>query len=741
MFATKMASVAASARAARAVAGQAVMTQSMFTLIDNRHLPPEEFIALTENIEAVMKRTPGLTPTDITRWQTLQRLLIKEAGAITLTQEYAFSTFDNGFDSDFAYHQSQGKNMPQARVSMYMKQAEHMLVQKTIHPDQYTKFAEKVKKTGDATVKAKMQIKTDALKLLNTTLYSNRSAVAQGLMGRRQSGAKNPVNDFSYDLKPTLSSLLDSVLLDPNLKNAEDAYNRVIDLIDRGSHKMELHVINVDKKEARNYFLREHLRNDSENPMSFPNLSPRQKLVDISMATKMHRIERAQEELGKLEQITNKGARLKRETQLKRIITPDLFNYVKLKADVDAEIADLIAKGGQGGPEVKASGEPPSNGTAGGASAIKTDAQGTRTVDTSVPYDPDADVPESEIALIKAARVNPPVSPGETLAVPPPSISPTVHQPEAVVQAFESAFPEEPGPASERRDAFDMLDEQLQALKADEVPEAPSAGFSPAPAVPKTRYNRNAFSGETAARTGSLAVPKAKSLAKKQPPSRTSAKGKATRVSPLAEPDPGSVAAYNKNLEALRVKSSKKAEAGFDKTVGSVREAVKRVYNKVKKAKPVKGKVRTASKSTFLRHDDLFAHLDKRKFPTHHMATITNILEKQEAAKGQASFDKTIGNMTIDGVPKAVRLSDWIRSSDPDLIARLEVSGGVPRLEFLKIMKAEFSKKDVYSDERLLTMVRELSEAIKILGDEEDLIGVLDVLTAELISRNIKVLN
>ena len=74
----------------------------------------------------------------------------------------------------------------------------------------------------------------------------------------------------------------------------------------------------------------------------------------------------------------------------------------------------------------------------------------------------------------------------------------------------------------------------------------------------------------------------------------------------------------------------------------------------MKKAKPVKGKVRTASKSTFLRHDDLFAHLDKRKFPTHHMATIANILEKQEAAKGQAVFDKTIGNITIDGVPKYI---------------------------------------------------------------------------------------
>jgi hypothetical protein len=286
-----------------------------------------------------------------------------------------------------------------------------------------------------------------------------------------------------------------------------------------------------------------------------------------------------------------------------------------------------------------------------------------------------------------------------------------------------------------------MLDEQLQALKADEVPEAPSAGFSPAPPVPKTRYNRNAFSGETADRTGSIAVPKAKSLAKKQPPSRTSPKGKATRVSPLAEPDPGSVAAYNKNLEALRVKSSQKAEAGFDKTVGSVREAVKRVYNKVKKAKPVKGKVHIASKSTFLRHDDLFAHLDKRKFPTHHMATIANILEKQDAAKGQASFDKIIGSITIDGVPRAANLADWIRSSDPDLMARLQVPGGVSRLEFFKIMKTEFSKKDVYSDQRLFDIISDITATIKKIGAEEDLVDILDVVTAEFISRNIKGLN
>jgi len=105
-------------------------------------------------------------------------------------------------------------------------------------------------------------------------------------------------------------------------------------------------------------------------------------------------------------------------------------------------------------------------------------------------------------------------------------------------------------------------------------------------------------------------------------------------------------------------------------------EAV-RVYNKVKKAKPVKGKVHIASKSTFLRHDDLFAHLDKRKFPTHHMATIAKILEMQEAAKGQVIFDKTIGDVRIDGVPRAALLSDWIRSSDPVLMALLDQPGAV----------------------------------------------------------------
>ena len=106
---------------------------------------------------------------------------------------------------------------------------------------------------------------------------------------------------------------------------------------------------------------------------------------------------------------------------------------------------------------------------------------------------------------------------------------------------------------------------------------------------------------------------------------------------------------------------------------------------------------------------------------------------------GQNLAEQALKNLSKENVSKTTSfksLSSWIKSGDKKLKARID-KGNVSSSEFLKILANEFSKKDVYSTNSLLTKVNTMVNSNIKPEDKhyKEYRSILDVLEAELKKR------